>query len=42
VVTGGGIIGKISGIIDKVVTLEVSEKVRVRVLKGQITDKFKG
>jgi preprotein translocase subunit YajC len=42
VVTGGGIIGKISGITDKVVTLEVSEKVRVRVLKGQITDKFKG
>ena len=42
VVTGGGVIGKISGIADKVVTLEVSEKVRVRVLKSQIVDKFKG
>lgn len=42
VVTGGGLVGKISGITDKIITLEVSEKVRVRVLKGQITDKFKG
>ena len=42
VVTGGGIVGKISGISDKVVTLEVSEKVRVRVLKSQVVDKFKG
>ena len=42
VVTGGGMVGKVSGIADKVVTLEVSEKVRVRVLKSQIVDKFKG
>lgn len=42
VVTGGGVIGRISGITDKIVTLEVSEKVRVRVLKAQIVDKFKG
>jgi preprotein translocase subunit YajC len=42
VVTGGGIIGRVSGITDKIVTLEVSEKVRVRVLKAQVVDKFKG
>ena len=42
VVTAGGIIGKISGIADKVVTVEISEKVRVRVLKSQVIDKFKG
>ena len=42
VVTGGGIIGRISGITDKIVTVEISEKVRVRVLKAQIVDKFKG
>jgi preprotein translocase subunit YajC len=40
VVTGGGLIGKITGVQDKIVTLEVSEKVRVRVTKAQIVDKF--
>jgi len=40
VVTGGGIIGKVTGISDKLLTLEVSEKVRVRVLKNQVVDKF--
>jgi preprotein translocase subunit YajC len=42
VVTGGGIVGRISGINDKLVTVEISEKVRVRVLKAQIVDRFKG
>lgn len=42
VVTGGGLVGKISAVTDKIVTLEISEKVRVRVLKAQIVDKFKG
>ena len=42
VVTGGGIVGRISGITDKLVTVEISEKVRVRVLKSQIVDRFKG
>ncbi len=41
VVTGGGIIGRVSGITDKIVTVEISEKVRVRVLKAQIVDKVK-
>jgi preprotein translocase subunit YajC len=45
VVTGGGIIGRISGTVgkeDKLVTIEISEKVRVRILKAQIVDKFTG
>ncbi len=42
VVTGGGMVGKVTGISDKLLTLEVSEKVRVRVLKAQIVDKFSG
>ena len=42
VVTGGGMVGRISGITEKIVTVEISEKVRVRVLKAQIVDKFKG
>ncbi len=40
VVTAGGLVGKITGVSDKVLTLEVSEKVRVRVIKSQVTDKF--
>ena len=40
VVTGGGLIGKITGVSDKLLTLEISEKVRVRVLKAQVVDKY--
>jgi preprotein translocase subunit YajC len=41
VVTAGGMIGRVSGITDnKILTLEISEKVRVRVMKSQITDKY--
>jgi preprotein translocase subunit YajC len=36
VVTVGGLQGKITGITDKVVTLEVAEKVRVKVGRGYI------
>ena len=39
VITRGGIIGKITGIQDNVVTLELQEKVRVRVLKSYIEGK---
>ena len=42
VVTAGGMIGKITGITDKVLTVEISEKVRVRVLKSQVVDKYQG
>ena len=40
VVTRGGVIGKITGIQDNVFTLELQEKVRVRVLKSFIESKF--
>ncbi len=36
VVTRGGVIGKITGVADTTVTLEIQEKVRVRVLKAYI------
>jgi preprotein translocase subunit YajC len=42
VVTSGGLCGKITGITDNMVTLEIAEKVRVRVLKGSIVDYVKG
>lgn len=42
VVTAGGLCGKISGITDNYVTLEISDKVRVKVLKSTIIDRMKG
>lgn len=36
VVTNGGLIGRVTGISDKTLTLEISEKVRVRVLRSQV------
>ena len=36
VITTGGILGRISALDDKVVTLEVSDKVRIRVLRERI------
>lgn len=36
VITRGGIVGRVSGVADNVVTLEIQEKVRVRVLKSYI------
>ncbi len=36
VITNGGLIGKVAGISDQVVTLEVADKVRVRVVRQQI------
>lgn len=40
VVTRGGVIGKVSGIAGNIVTLELQEKVRVRVLKSFIDGRF--
>jgi len=40
VVTGGGLVGKITGVADKLITVEISEKVRVRVVKSQVVEKF--
>ena len=42
VITRGGIIGRISGVQDNVVTLEIQEKVRVRILKSYIEGKHAG
>lgn len=39
VVTTGGVIGKITGLTDQTVTLEVQEKVRMKVLRSHITGK---
>jgi preprotein translocase subunit YajC len=36
VVTRGGVIGRITGVTDNVVTMEIQEKVRIRVLKSFI------
>ena len=40
IVTRGGLIGKISGISDTVLTIELQEKVRVRVLRSHVDGKY--
>lgn len=42
VVTASGLLGKVTGITDKVVTLEVADDVRVKMLKSQVTQVIKG
>ena len=42
VVTSGGLIGRISGLTDNTVTLEVQEKVRVKVLRSHVAGKAPG
>jgi len=42
VITSGGLYGKITGITDEAITLEIAEKVRVKVSKGAVTDYVKG
>lgn len=37
IITSGGLIGRITGLSDSVVTLEVAEKVRLKVLRSQIS-----
>ena len=39
VITNGGMLGKITGISDKTATLEVAEKIRLRVLRSHIAGK---
>lgn len=39
VVTSGGLIGKVAGIADDVVTIELQEKVRVKVLRSHVQGK---
>ena len=40
VVTRGGMVGKVSGISDQVLTIELQEKVRVRVLRSYVDGKY--
>lgn len=42
VVTASGLLGKITGITDKVVTLEVADNVRIKMLKSQVAQIIKG
>ena len=42
VVTTGGVIGKISGLTDTTVTLEVQEKVRIKVLRTHVSGRPPG
>lgn len=39
VVTSGGIIGRVTGITDDVVTLEIADKVRIKVVRNQVAGK---
>ena len=40
VITRGGVIGKVSGVQDNILVLEVQEKVRIRVLKSYVEGKL--
>ena len=42
VLTSSGILGKVTGITDKVVTLEIDSNVRVKMLKSQVSQVLKG
>ncbi|MBL7715300.1 MAG: preprotein translocase subunit YajC [Bdellovibrionales bacterium] len=42
VLTASGILGKITGIAEKVVTLEVAQNVRIKILKSQVSQVIKG
>ncbi|MBN2333472.1 MAG: preprotein translocase subunit YajC [Deltaproteobacteria bacterium] len=36
IVTAGGLMGKVTAISDRVVTIEVADKIRVRILRSQV------
>lgn len=40
VVTRGGVVGKISGVKENELTLEIQEKVRVRILRAYVDSKY--
>lgn len=40
VVTRGGLVGKITGVTDNVLVIELQEKVRVRVLRSHVEGRF--
>lgn len=39
VITNGGLVGKITGLTDKIVVIEVAEKIRLRVLRSHVAGK---
>lgn len=39
IITAGGLVGRVTGISDRFLTIEISEKVRVRVLRSQVASK---
>lgn len=42
IITNGGMLGKVTGLTDRYVTLEVAEKIRLRVLRSHILGKQSG
>jgi preprotein translocase subunit YajC len=42
VVTSGGLYGKITGITDDAITMEIAEKVRIKVAKSAVVEYVKG
>ena len=42
VITSGGLYGKITGITDEAITIEIAEKVRVKVSRSAVVDYVKG
>ena len=42
ILTSSGILGKVTGITEKVVTVEVADNVRVKMLKSQVSQVIKG
>ena len=42
IVTTSGILGKVTGITEKVVTVEVADNVRVKMMKSQVSQVVKG
>ncbi len=42
IITNSGILGKVTGITDKVVTVEVADNVRVKMMKSQVSQVVKG
>ena len=40
ITTRGGLVGKISGVADRVLTIELQEKVRVRVLRTHVEGRY--
>ncbi|OFZ69903.1 MAG: preprotein translocase subunit YajC [Bdellovibrionales bacterium RIFOXYD1_FULL_44_7] len=42
VITTSGIIGTVAGLTDKVVTLEIADNVKIKILKSQVSQVVKG